>query len=259
MEAMGYGRDALEFFVSSLLRRLPSDGALLELGAQDINADVPREAINFALRSIHGETEIPPRTLNAFDAKGPWRIGNLFRGSAYRYRCLDLFDGEFHIVADLNTLQVGADRGTFDLITNMGTTEHVADQINCFRAIHDYARVGGTMYHAVPFTGYLNHGLYAYQPLFFIFLAHANNYEIEHIGLSDPHLPYTIPKASYARAEEWSQTPIPSGIIVATLRKTSDMPFKLFTDFDQSALGAQKIAEPWATIIADRSLRVAKD
>lgn len=227
------------------------------MGAQVINADVPREVILSALYAIHGES-IPPDTLGKFDGPGPWPAGDLFRNSAYSYRCIDLFPGEFTIIADLNTFQVPAlIRGSYHLITNHGTTEHVADQINCFRVIHDYAAVGAAMLHAVPFTGYFNHGLYNYHPLFFVFLAHANAYEIERLDLSGPHLPYTIPHAAFAGANAWSTTVTQSGLIVALLRKTSDAPFQLFTDFDQAAMGRMKIAEPWASLIRDRyDLRV---
>jgi hypothetical protein len=253
---VGYGFKALNE-LAALIPRVPRDGGILELGAQDINADVPRDVILSALHAIHGDN-IPPSALSKFDGSGPWRAGDLFRDSSYRYRCIDLFQGEFTIIVDLNTFQVPeADQNSFHLITNQGTTEHVADQINCFRVIHDYAAVGATILNAVPFTGYFNHGLYNYHPLFFVFMAHANNYEIEHLELQEPHFPYTIPGTSCIGAHSWSSTVIQSGIVVAELRKMIDAPFKLFTDFDQAAMGRMKISEPWASVIRDRyDLRV---
>jgi hypothetical protein len=256
---MAYGAKALNDF-TALIARLPHDGRVLEMGAQDINADVPRDVIISALHAVHSES-IPADTLNKFERTGPWPAGDLFRNSRHSYGCIDLFPGEFTILADLNTFQVPAViRGSYHLITNHGTTEHVADQINCFRVIHDYAAVGATMVHAVPFTGYFNHGLYNYHPLFFVFLAHANGYEIERLELWEPHFPYTIPQASFAGADAWSGSVTQSGIVEAQLRKTSEAPFQLFTDFDQAAMGRMKIAEPWASLIRDRyDLRVRKD
>jgi hypothetical protein len=253
---MAYGARALND-LAALIARLPQNGRVLELGAQDVNADVPREVVLSALRAIHGE-HIPPDRLSDFDGRGPWRAGELFRNSGYSYSSVDLFPGEFTIIIDLNTFQVPeTDRCSYHLITNHGTTEHVADQINCFRVIHDYAAVGATMLHVVPFTGYFNHALYNYHPLFFFFLAHANNYEIERLELWEPHLPYTIPHASFAGADAWSDVVTHSGVIEARLRKTADAPFQLFTDFDQAAMGRMKIAEPWASLIRDRyDLRV---
>ena len=253
---MGYGSGALQQ-LELLVSELPRNGALLELGAQDINADVSRETVISALHAIH-EDNIPAAAIGGFEKPGPWHTGELFRGSSYRYRCIDLFPGEFTIIADLNTFRVAdADRGTFHLITNHGTSEHVADQINCFRVMHDYAAAGAVMYHAVPFTGYFNHGLYNYHPLFFVFLAHANQYEIEQLALSNAHLPYTIPAGSFAGAEGWAKTVVQSGIVEAKLRKVVDAPFKLFTDYDQAEMGRMQIPEPWASVIRYRyDLRV---
>jgi hypothetical protein len=248
---MGYGAPGLEHLMS-LLSRVPPDGALLELGAQNINADVPRDAISRALHAIHG-CQIPSEALGKFDRPGPWWTADLFRGSRHRYRCIDLYPGDFTIVADLNTLRVpDVDKGQFHLITNQGTSEHVADQMNLFRAVHDYAAVGATMLHAVPFTGYYNHGLYSYHPLFFVFLAHANDYEIEYLGMSDAHFPFTIPENSCAGAAAWSKSVMQSGIVMAILRKAVDVPYRLFTDYDQAEMGRIKIAEPWASVIRER-------
>ena len=44
--------------------------------------------------------------------------------------------------------------------------------------MHDVTQVGGLMYHAVPFYGYQNHGMYHYCPTFFLSLAHYNKYDI---------------------------------------------------------------------------------
>jgi hypothetical protein len=38
-------------------------------------------------------------------------------------------------------------------------TEHVLDQRNAFKMIHDFTRAGGLMLHALPFTVHLEHGL----------------------------------------------------------------------------------------------------
>jgi hypothetical protein len=253
---VGYNTEALQHLLQ-LLRRVPRNGSLLELGAQHINATVPRDVLNSTLHTIHG-AKIPLLTAGNFDLPGPWRVGELFRGSCYHYRCIDLYPGDFTIVADLNTFEVDdKDRGSFHLITNQGTSEHVADQINCFRVVHDYAAIGATMYHAVPFTGYYNHGLYNYHPLFFVFMAHANQYELEWLSLTEAHLPHTIPKASCIGADAWSMIPIHSGLVVVMLRKLFDAPFKIFTDFDQIEMGSLDIKEPWATMIRERyDLRV---
>jgi len=66
----------------------------------------------------------------------------------------------------------------YDVVLNVGTTEHVLNQWNCFEVIHDATRVGGAIYHQLPATGYLDHGYFTYTPLFFRDLATANDYEV---------------------------------------------------------------------------------
>lgn len=83
-------------------------------------------------------------------------------------------------------------RGGFDLVINAGTTEHLANQENAFRVIHDLTRRGGIMYHEVPAGGLIDHGFFAYQPLFFKMMAHQNDYEILTFKLM-PSPPSPIP------------------------------------------------------------------
>ena len=66
----------------------------------------------------------------------------------------------------------------FDLVCNAGTTEHVMNQHNAFKVIHELTRVGGYMYHALPFSGYHDHGLVNYNMKFFTLLARVNNYRL---------------------------------------------------------------------------------
>jgi hypothetical protein len=66
-------------------------------------------------------------------------------------------------------------KGSFDLLVNAGASEHVANQDDCFRIMHDLTRVGGVMYHEVP-AFLFGHGLVNYSPLFFLQLARLNDY-----------------------------------------------------------------------------------
>jgi hypothetical protein len=65
----------------------------------------------------------------------------------------------------------------FDFVTNAGTTEHVFNQANCFKVVHDLTKVNGVMAHTVPFAGYDNHGLFKYTMKFFTRIAKANDYD----------------------------------------------------------------------------------
>jgi hypothetical protein len=257
---MGYGSGGLQLF-GELVSGLPQNsGAILELGRQDIEASVTRDEVLNVLRIIHRDEALARHALkDRFSGEPRWPASELFRDSPYRYRCLDLYPGEFTIVADLNSYSVPErERAQFDLITNIGTTEHVTDQVNAFRVMHDFGKVGTRFAHSVPFTGYLNHGLYNYNPLFFVFLSAANEYEIQTMGLSPPWLPYTVPRmAGVLGCEYWEDTKFECGDITTILRKIHDRPFQLFTDYDQSVMERMKLPYPWGDMLRNRhDLRV---
>jgi hypothetical protein len=96
----------------------------------------------------------------------------------FEYAALD-FDGHRESIAiDLNRDSVPAQfAGAFDLVVNTGTTEHIANQDNSFRVIHDLTRKGGVTYHEVP-AGMTDHGLINYNPRFFWKMRDANDYEV---------------------------------------------------------------------------------
>ena len=237
---MGYGTSSLTV-LKQFVEQLPPDGSILELGQQNIEPGVSLDALLACARCIHsGDEAKARRILEHYDGSRQCPVSELFRDSPYRYTCLDLYPGEFTIVADLNEYEVpDSHKGRFDLVTNIGTSEHVTDQLSLFRAVHDFAKVGGNFWHSVPFTGYFNHGLYNYHPLFFVFLAAANHYDIVSLGLLDPWLPYTIEQyAGLGGAELWATHVIYSGDVSCHLRKTRAEPFALFTDFDRVAMGS---------------------
>src|SRR6516225_11393585 len=70
------------------------------------------------------------------------------------------------------------------LVTNFGTTEHVANQLNAFKIIHDLTACGGVMTHHLPMQGMFNHGLVNYNPKFFWMLARSNGYKWLHMDFS---------------------------------------------------------------------------
>jgi hypothetical protein len=81
-------------------------------------------------------------------------------------------------VLDMNFDQTPSEyRGKYGLTTNHGTTEHVFNQYNVFRMIHEFTAPGGLMLHALPFTVHLEHGFFNYQPNMFDALARFNSYK----------------------------------------------------------------------------------
>jgi hypothetical protein len=95
----------------------------------------------------------------------------------FSYAAIDIDDSPGSIPLDLNFDEVPkSQRDNYDLVTNYGTTEHVANQLNAFKIAHDLAAEGGVMIHHLPCQGNLNHGLVNYSPKFFWMLARSNNY-----------------------------------------------------------------------------------
>jgi len=112
------------------------------------------------------------KTTNLGHAKGMWEY------MGYDYLCIDTSNEVDALNLDLNFDEVPIERrGCSQLVMNMGTTEHVANQIQAFKIIHDLTAVDGLMYHNVPFQGYQTHGLVNYTPKFFWMLCRSNEYE----------------------------------------------------------------------------------
>ena len=66
----------------------------------------------------------------------------------------------------------------FDIVTNLGTSEHVFNQKSCFENIHNLCGIDGLMIHLLPINGFENHCFFNYHFLFFKHLSEVNNYEI---------------------------------------------------------------------------------
>lgn len=148
---------------------------VLELGAQAVWC--PRRKLVLSLFEAFGRPAPDDEMLIRFaNWKGSGR--ELHEALGHSYRCVDL-DPSFHSIRmDLNFDNVPeAEKGKYDLVTNHGTSEHLLNQFNCFKVMHEFCRAGGLMIHAVPFTVHLEHGFFNYQPNFFSALARYNAYE----------------------------------------------------------------------------------
>lgn len=66
----------------------------------------------------------------------------------------------------------------FDMVTNYGTSEHVSDQYQVFRNIHNFCKVGGAMVHSVPIIGgWKTHCDFHYNTEFFDLLSKETGYK----------------------------------------------------------------------------------
>jgi hypothetical protein len=254
---MAYAPGALQALWALIESHVPIGGRILDIGSQDIAASTPDDLLPI-MSKLHGD-RAEVLILQRFREGERWKVADLFEDSPYRHQSVDLYPGKSIIQADLNTFAVtGEHRGAFDLVANLGSTEHIFDQSNVFRCIHDLARVGGVFWHSVPVVGYYNHGLYNYHPLFFVFMARANKYEINSAVISPPHLDYTIPESlSLHGTEHWAGVRQSSGMLHFVMKKAVEAPFQLFTDYDQAVMGEQPQQDDWTTMMRTRyDLRV---
>lgn len=104
-----------------------------------------------------------------------------------RYVALDINTKFGSIIMDLNVdLKQAGYTEQFDLVANVGTGEHLFDQGNCIRNMHNLCEEGGIIFCVLPTYGWVNHGFFNIQPNLFRDLAYVNNYEILHTYMGDP-------------------------------------------------------------------------
>lgn len=114
-------------------------------------------------------------------------LGDVVSRTSVRYVSLDIVTGRRAERFDLNRHALAASaRNRFDMVLNFGTTEHVLNQFNSFRVMHEACRPGGYLFSQVPSTGFINHGYFNYNALLFEDLAAANGYEIEGLWFAGP-------------------------------------------------------------------------
>jgi len=173
---MGLGPPEIELY-----RQLKLQGTLegvtevMELGSQDFWC--PQKNLVIGLCKAFHQTEVNPILLNTTNtSQQPARL--LYEALGIKYGCVDVDGRVGSVIMDLNFDSVPPEhKSKYGLVTNHGTSEHILNQYNAFKVMHDFARPGGIFVHAVPFTVHLEHGFFNYQPNFFEALARYNSYE----------------------------------------------------------------------------------
>jgi hypothetical protein len=177
---MGLGPPVIELY-----RQLKLQGALdgitnvVELGSQDFWC--PQRNLIKSLFKAFDQPEPSPELLSTTNTQQkPARL--LYEALGIEYNCVDVDGRSGTLVLDMNfDAPPQSHCNKYGLTTNHGTSEHILNQYNVFKMMHDLTKPGGLMIHAVPFTVHLDHGFFNYQPNFFEALARYNSYET--IGL----------------------------------------------------------------------------
>ena len=243
---MGIGRTDVDMVVR--LREqgfFAKDRSVVEIGAQQMSSNLFRDqawigrcstAFQVAPREFSGPSEavLAHGATESLHANAPHARG-FWHWLGFDYAALDVDGSEGSVPVDLNYDPAPpALHGRASLVTNCGTTEHVANQLNAFKVIHDLTAVGGVMLHSLPAQGYLNHGLVNYNPKFFWSLSAANAYKwlaFDFRQLVDS--PYTLPDNIVSEMQrlpprqdrDWERYSFADSGILVVLEKTYDLPF----------------------------------
>ena len=112
---------------------------------------------------------------------------NYFEKLGFRHYSVDINGEDGAMALDLRE---PLDLGTFDMVSNIGTTEHVGDtwqeQEACWVNILDAMHVGSILVSITPLPGYWKwHGRWHPYPEFFDHLANQNGLDVERCYIHD--------------------------------------------------------------------------
>jgi len=193
---MGIGIGMLRLLIELKSRGyIPNECSVMEIGAQQLGDTflAHREELGIVCRlfGIEQPCPLPPPLApppvdgqQRLDAKAPL-ARQFWTWLGLSYAAIDIDGGPGSIPLDLNYDDVPSEsKGKYYLVTNFGTTEHVANQLHAFKVIHDLTALSGIMIHRVPAQGLFTHGLVNYNPKFFWMLARSNGYKWLHFDFS---------------------------------------------------------------------------
>jgi hypothetical protein len=226
----------------------PSKNRLLDIGPQNVyfatgaQIDAFVNAQGMTVKREHFELE--RQRLEYFSTPRPEERTTLFSEicdlTNIEYNSFDVCPALKTELLDLNYDQLPERYNCYyDVVLNFGTTEHIFNQWNSFKIIHDALKVGGVVYHQLPASGYLDHGYYCYTPLFFTEIAAANDYEIAEMFLTPAGENFVVAMGIDIRGvEEKLAVPnsltldpgadrVPCFNIHVILRKTRSAPFRV--------------------------------
>lgn len=221
---MGFHNLASEAVAEAAAELLPHGPSVVELGNQTLKNSKARG-------HIYQRFGIEPPTHELTSTKD-WYLSLGFK----RYLAIDVNTERDAVAMDLN-LDIRSHYNfteQFDLVTNNGTGEHVFNQYQVFKNMHDLCRVGGFMVHVLPFYRWVDHGFFNYNPNLFACLAHANRYELRGlwIGTNDTAILHKLDPNNLSRQkgyrttlalDSWDKDPT----VVAIMKKQHEDHFRV--------------------------------
>lgn len=181
---------AVEYAIFSELKKsglLPPHPSFLELGEANWYGDVPYERLSDDICRLPDNSDEQIQLLQklidivrAQQPDMPWDVAKIFYRLFLNCReivAIDFGGTEKSLKLDLNQpISLGRQ---FDVVYNGGTAEHVFNVWQFFKTVHDHTAGGGVMIHGAPFTGWIDHGFFNFNPTFFWDLAAANGYVVQ--------------------------------------------------------------------------------
>ena len=240
---MGFGLDDLW-----LVQRLKTEGllsdpvAVAEIGAQQVNNSILENGAELAALGEAFGIHLPPPSLAVTASDGNHALAGapmtraIWRWLGVEYLAIDIDGSPDALALDLNCDAVpAAARSKYGLVTNFGTTEHVANQANAFKIIHDLTAVGGIMVHNLP-CHHPDHGLINYNPKFFWALARANDYRNVYVRTNPEADPESI-HIAFQKQHDFEFV-IPLDVDNTTTTDNAVIKERYWTIFDKKAIDA---------------------
>lgn len=211
---MGINAELVELAARFRQSGILTGNTVIELGAQDVCV------VDSRIKKILSDFQLPT-TMGRIE-----QAHELYRSLGFtEYHSIDASGEKNAFLFDLNNdlMETYSFNRSFDLVTNLGTAEHCFDQRTVFKNIHNLCKVGGTIIHALPAQGNVNHAFYNYHPRFFTDLAVANNYEVISLCFT---VDYNSELVNYTleNFKAWDSHDV---LFYAVFRKTGDTEFHL--------------------------------
>jgi len=216
---------------------LPLGGDILELGEANWYGDVDIRLLAQDIYRFASEDKRQPlfRALDEIDqAKRPgikWEVAKIFWQTFLQpsnMAAIDFHGTEQALKLDLNgPIDLGRQ---FHIVLNLGTVEHVFNVAQAFKTIHDHTLPGGFMIHGLPFTGWLDHGFYNFNPTFYWDLATVNGYAVRlalYTEMSPVKLVQLHNREQVLEMAKTGQIGANSLIYVLLQRPSESLPFKV--------------------------------
>jgi SAM-dependent methyltransferase len=179
---MGMDKGGAKLLLQEALQR-PLTGRVLTLGKQDINMTF--ETLQQAAEELGVQLQDPgPVTLSdqtEFASRGCISDQTFFKALGFsEVSAMDYSDFESaRHIHDLNSSEPPQNLlGSFDVIIDGGTIEHVFHLPNVLNSIHKMLRTHGRTIHMSPSSNHIDHGFYMFSPTLFWDFYHTNRYEI---------------------------------------------------------------------------------